>query len=173
MNSVSALRRRTDLTKLQELQVRYSHGLKIIDVFGDPPQKIKLGIRIPTAKNANYPKEKQEVTEVEIHFPEKYPLEGPTVKFLTPIWNPNVYSSGKWCFGDWKPTENLELFVMRLMKVIALDPLIVNPLSAANSDAARWYVELKKMQPPIFPTISLQDLGVEIEKPKLSWKSIK
>ncbi len=174
MNEASALRRKNDLDKLHELQSRLPRALQILGVTGDPPRSIKLRIRIPTARNANYPQEKQEVNEVEIVLPENYPFPpGPIVNFTTPIWNPNVYISGKWCFGDWKITENLELFVARLMKVIALDPTIVNPASPANGEAARWYVRLEGLRPDLFPTVSLTGLTAQAEKPKIVFRSIK
>lgn len=173
MSEVSALRRRSDLAKLRELQSRMPRILEILEVTGNPPRSIKLRIRIPTAKNANYPKEKQEVNEVKIDLPENYPFTGPSVNFTTPIWNPNVYSSGKWCFGDWTITENLELFVTRLMKVIALDPTIVYPASPANTEAAHWYVKLKGRRPELFPTVLLSELMAEVEKAKIAWRPIK
>lgn len=174
MNEVSALRRRTDLAKLRELQSKLPRTLEILEVTGDPPRSIKLRIRIPTAINTKYPQEKQEVNEVEIVLPENYPFRpGPLVNFTTPIWNPNVYQSGRWCYGDWNTMENLELFVVRLMKVIALDPVIVNPDSAANFEAARWYERLKRLQLKLFPTVSLSGLMAEVEKPKITWRSIK
>jgi ubiquitin-protein ligase len=174
VNEASAIRRRTDLEKLRELRARIPGALEILGVTGDPPRSVKLRIRIPTAKNARYPQEKQEVSEVEIVLPESYPLPpGPFVNFTTPIWNPNVYPSGKWCFGEWKITENLELFVTRLIKVIALDPAIINPRSAANSDAARWYIQLQGRQPELFPTVSMLGLMVQIDKPKIAWRPIK
>lgn len=174
MSEASAIRRRTDLEKLRELQARMPQTLEILGVMGDPPRSVKLRIKLPTAKSAGYPQEKQDVNEVEIHLPENYPFPpGPFVSFTTPIWNPNVYPSGKWCFGEWKITENLGLFVIRLMKVIALDPTIINPHSAANGDAARWYLRLHGRHPELFPTVSISGLMVEAEKPKIAWRTIK
>ncbi len=173
MSSTSALRKETDLKKLRELQSRIPKYLEILEVSGNPPKLIRLRIRIATAKNSNYPSEQQEISEVKIELPENYPFQVPVVNFLTPIWNPNVYSSGRWCFGDWKITENLELFVTRLMKVIALDPSIVNPASPANYDAGKWYVQIKNRQSNIFPTVSISNLVAEVEKPKITWKPIK
>jgi ubiquitin-protein ligase len=148
--------------------------LAILGVTGDPARSIKLRIAIPTARNGAYPQERQEISEVDIVLPENYPFPpGPFVTFTTPIWNPNVYPSGKWCFGEWKVTENLELFVMRLMKVIALDPSIVNPHSAANVEAAGWFVRHLSLHPERFPTVSLSELMMVAQKPSIVWRSIK
>jgi len=174
MNKASALRRRTDLAKLHELQAKLPRVLEIIEVTGNPPRSFKLRIRIATAMNANYPQQKQEVNEVEIVLPESYPFPpGPEVRFTTPIWNPNVYPSKKWCFGNWNITETLEFFVERLMKVIALDPTIINEHSPANPEAANWYVLLKGRQPKLFPTVSLAGLMAQNKEPKIAWRPIK
>ncbi len=174
MGDPHAIRKREDLAKIKVLQRKIPGILEIGKVIGDPPRSITLCLRIPTAKNGSYPRERQETNEVEIQLPANYPFPpGPMVQFKTPIWNPNVYPSGKWCFGGWNVTENLELFVVRLMKVIALDPTIINPRSAANGDAARWYLQIQKRQPDLFPTVSVSGLIAEAYKPKISWRNIK
>lgn len=174
INTVSATRRRADVEKLQELQTKMPRVLTILSITGDPARSIKLRINIPTAKNGSYPKERQETSDVEIVLPENYPFPpGPSVDFKTPIWNPNVYKSGKWCFGEWKITENLELFVVRLMKVIALDPTIINPRSAANAEAATWFVNHHRLRPELFPTVEISGLMIAAPQPSISWRSIK
>jgi len=175
INEVSATRRRADLAKLRELQTRMPRALAILGVTGDPVRSIKLRISIPTAKNGAYPQDRQEVHDVEIEFPESYPLStnGPVVKFMTPIWNPNVFPSGQWCYGPWNVTEHLELFVTRLMKVIALDPAIINPGSPANREAANWFVRQHSQHPKLFPTVALSGFMAEAPKPSIGWRSIK
>jgi ubiquitin-protein ligase len=174
MNEASAIRRKSDLDKLRDLQAKLPRALEIVRVTGTPPKLVRLRIRIPTAKNRRFPQDQQDTSEVEIAFSESYPLPpGPLVNFQTPIWNPNVYSSGRWCFGEWKITENLALFVTRLMKVIALDPEIINPRSPANADAANWYVQMRRQQPNLFPTVSLMSLMAEAVPPKIGWRTIK
>ncbi len=174
ISGVSATRRKADIAKLEELQARMPKTLQIIHITGDPARSINLRINIPTVKNSSYPREKQEVNEIQIDLPENYPFPpGPSVNFKTPIWNPNVYKSGKWCFGEWKITENLELFVVRLMKIIALDPTIINPRSAANGDAATWFVKNQTLHPNMFPTVALSYLMSEATRPSIAWRSIK
>lgn len=148
--------------------------LQISRVDGSPPRVVALRIRIPTAKNPNFPADHQDVSDVTIQLPDKYPFPpGPTVVFDTPIWNPNVYESGRWCYGDWKITENLELFVIRLMKVIALDPSIVYPQSPANSAAAAWYQQIIRQRPNLFPTLSVTDAAVAEARHTMTWRTIK
>ena len=173
MNDACAIRKNEDVAKLRALEEEIASILEAVRVLGSPPQIVSFRIKIPTARNAKFPTEQQGVSEVEIQLPERYPFQAPNVVIKTPIWNPNVYASGKWCFGEWKVAENMRLFVIRLMKVIALDPTIVNPQSPANGDAARWYVQILSRTPELFPTVSVQSLMPGIEGPKISWRTIR
>jgi hypothetical protein len=128
---------------------------------------------VPTARNSDYPRELQASSEVLIQLPERYPLDMPFVTFKTPIWNPNVFSSGRWCFGEWKITENLELFVLRLIKAIALDPSIINLKSPANTEAADWYQRKLTAEPGVFPTIPVANLFAETPKKNLIWRELR
>ena len=149
--------------------------LKILQATDDLVMALRLRITIPTAKNQEYPRQVQESSEVSISLPGNYPMQpGPMVTFVSPIWNPNVYASGRWCSGLWQVTENLELFVKRLMRVIALDPAIVNPSSPANVAAAAWYRQMLQRNPRAFPTVSLESLeGPAVPKPSIAWRSIR
>ena len=53
------------------------------------------------------------------------------------------------------------------MKVIALDPGIVDPKSPANRIARDWYVAAKDESPQIFPTIPLGQLVLTTRDPRL------
>jgi hypothetical protein len=95
------------------------------------------------------------------------------VYITTPIWNPNIFTGGKWCYGSWSITEFLDLFVLRLMRVIALDPMIVNTKSPANATATDWYIRLHKRQPYLFPTVDLSSLEVGPSKPTIAWRNVR
>ncbi|KAL3701516.1 hypothetical protein R1sor_019538 [Riccia sorocarpa] len=55
------------------------------------------------------------VFKLEIHVPERYPFEPPSVRFKTPIYHPNIDSGGRICLdilnmppkGAWKPSLNI------------------------------------------------------------------
>lgn len=173
VGDISALRKATDLSKLRELQARMPQTLEILRVEGTPPRLIALRIRIPTAKSPGYPAERQDISDVTIELPDRYPLPpGPTVYFQTPIWNPNVFEHAqRWCYGEWTIAENLELFVIRLMRVIALDPSIVNPQSPANSTARDWFVQLRQKRPELFPTVVVSTLTAP--RPTMTWRDLR
>jgi ubiquitin-protein ligase len=173
ISDVSAARRRADLAKLRELQARLPRAFEITKCVGDPVRSLELRVTIPTAKDDSFPRSKQAVSVVEVQLPESYPFPpGPHVQFKTEIWNPNVFTGGKWCYGEWQITENLELFVMRLLKVVALDPTIVNPASPANREAASWYRRMQST-PGMFPSVDLGSLGSAPTKPAMVWRTVR
>ncbi|XP_047000017.1 ubiquitin-conjugating enzyme E2 T-like isoform X2 [Schistocerca americana] len=73
------------------------------------------------------------VFKLEIQIPEKYPFEPPQVKFLTPIYHPNIDSGGRICLdllkvGKWKATITLSYLLMSIRLLLAepnpSDPLV-------------------------------------------------
>jgi hypothetical protein len=63
------------------------------------------------------------------------------IRFVTaPVFHPNVFSSGKVCVGGFVPSESLGRFALRIGRMIKFEPAYINEHSAANSDAAAWYV---------------------------------
>ena len=69
------------------------------------------------------------------------------------MFHPNVYPSGLVCLGaKWLPSEGMDLFVRRIVRLLAFDPLIVNVHSVANGAALRWYLAARARYPAAFPT---------------------
>ncbi|GJQ14311.1 hypothetical protein GpartN1_g6924.t1 [Galdieria partita] len=78
-----------------------------------------------------------------IQLPSRYPLEPPQVRFMTPVYHPNIDSSGRICFdalnlppkGAWRPCLNISslLVSIRLLLVEA------NPEDALMADIAEEY----------------------------------
>lgn len=136
---------------------------------------IKVRINVPTARDREYPMVVQQSTDVEIELPAKYPFEMPHAKVLTPIWNPNVFIHGNICMGGrWLPTENLDLYVKRIIRIFAFDPLIINTASAAHSEASLWYLAAKDRHPRAFPSIALEKLYKSPKPPeKIVFKEAK
>ncbi|KAH8238504.1 hypothetical protein KR032_007766, partial [Drosophila birchii] len=86
----------------------------------------------------------------ELCFPPDYPFSPPTMCFLTKIWHPNVYKTGKVCisilnaptgnFGEdqaerWNPTQNVRTILLSVISLLN-EPNILSP---ANGIAAFWY----------------------------------
>lgn len=167
-------RKLEDLEKLKALQARQPRLIQILRVTGQPPAEIELNLVLPTARSTAFPAERQAQTRVKIQLPQRYPFEEPLVSIQSTIWNPNVYASGRVCLGSrWTVTENLELLARRIMKIIALDPLIVNVQSPANREAASWYAALLRRQPGLFPTAQVEALLAAPAPRPIAWHNLK
>eukprot|EP00899_Mesostigma_viride_P005292 jgi/Mesvir1/14764/Mv05405-RA.1 len=65
--------------------------------------------------------------KLDIQIPERYPLEPPKVRFLTPLYHPNVDNGGRICLdtlnmppkGAWKPSINLSTLLATLGLLLA------------------------------------------------------
>ncbi|KAL0237836.1 hypothetical protein GEMRC1_012310 [Eukaryota sp. GEM-RC1] len=97
-----------------------------------------------------------------MQFPENYPMEPPTMKFITPMYNPNIYPSGEVCISilhrpgadesdlvmsgelpeeRWSPVQSPLSVVLSVLSML-VDP---NAESPANVDAAVDFRENRKI----------------------------
>ena len=140
---------------------------------GDPPSEITIELRCKTAASREYPAQHVERTEVRIQFPARYPFQEPLAEIQTPIFHPNVFPSGKICFGTkWIPTEGLDLLVKRIGQIVTFDPAVLNEDSPANRDAVGWYRATKTRHPGAFPTDSLPFLDAGRKKATAKWRDL-
>jgi len=91
-------RREEDLCKIKGMIHLYPGRVELLEC-NRIISSIKLRLNIPTARDTNYPEIVQESSEIQIELPQRYPFEEPLAKVNTPIWNPNVFESGKICLG--------------------------------------------------------------------------
>ena len=124
--SFSTLRLTRELVKLKKEQLE---GVKIIDT--NNISKWTAIIKGPP----DTPFEKGEF-EIELRFGNDYPVKPPSVKFITPMFHPNIYKDGKICVdilqGEWSPVQNIRTILVSLRSLL-MDP---NPNSPANREAA-------------------------------------
>jgi Ubiquitin-conjugating enzyme len=153
MSNALSLRRAVDAERLQLLAAR-SNGkiaLEASATAGSPRFVIELAYA--TAANADYPRSKQARTRLVVDLPSRYPFQPPVATITTAIFHPNVFASGVVCLGSkWMPSEGMDLFVLRVARLICFDALLVNPHSAANRDAMSWYVHAQAQRPQAFPS---------------------
>jgi len=160
-----------DVIKIKSLSQSLNNRIEIVKLEGHPPKKIILRLHYPTAPSEKYPQIVQEITEVKIELLSRYPFQEPSAAITTPIFHPNVYTSGKICFGTkWLPTEGLDLLVKRIIQIITFDPIILNEQSPANQKAKTWYNHSIKKHPNSFPTDKFL-LRQDNKKPKMNWKN--
>jgi Ubiquitin-conjugating enzyme len=166
-----ARRRDEDIRRLYALAAQYRGMLDVLEVGGQPPRRVRLRLAIPTARSAVFPVDRQAVSELVVELPEAYPLQEPRLTITTPVFNPNVYASGVVCHGMiWMPTEGLDLLVVRVMRLLALDPAIVNLRSAANGVAAAWYRMVIAQHPRAFPSVAIA-APRRAERPTVAWRA--
>lgn len=87
-----------------------------------------------------------------LSFPPEYPLLPPKMKFLTPMWHPNIYPDGGVCISilhppeddqygyedageRWLPVHGVESILMSVISLLSSDT--PNTDSPANVDAAK------------------------------------
>jgi len=79
-----------------------------------------------------------------IEFTEEYPNKPPTVKFVSKMFHPNVYSDGSLCLdilqNRWSPTYDVSAILTSIQSLLD-EP---NPNSPANSLAAQLYLENRR-----------------------------
>jgi len=94
------------------------------------------------------------VFKIHIEFPHDFPLNPPTITFVSDFWHPNVYKDGKVCISilhppgpdemsgedeseRWLPTRSIATIILSLISIISAP----NFSSPANIDAS---VEMRK-----------------------------
>uniref|UniRef100_A0A8B9YVI5 Ubiquitin-conjugating enzyme E2 T n=1 Tax=Bos mutus grunniens TaxID=30521 RepID=A0A8B9YVI5_BOSMU len=93
---------------------------------------------------ANTPYEKG-VFKLEVHIPERYPFEPPQIRFLTPIYHPNIDSAGRICLdvlklppkGAWRPSLNIATLLTSIQQLMA-EPNPDDPLMADISSEFKY-----------------------------------
>uniref|UniRef100_A0A5K1UGT3 Ubiquitin-conjugating enzyme E2 T n=2 Tax=Macaca TaxID=9539 RepID=A0A5K1UGT3_MACMU len=93
-------------------------------------------LRAQILGGANTPYEKG-VFKLEVIIPERYPFEPPQIRFLTPIYHPNIDSAGRICLdvlklppkGAWRPSLNIAT-VLTSIQLLMSEPNPDDPLMA-------------------------------------------
>jgi hypothetical protein len=146
-------RRDVDIDRVRALAVASAGriGIVTLPVAGRPRFVLDLGY--VTVGSHRYPAERQPSSRVAIDLAPRHPFQPPVTTVLTPIFHPHVFSSGVVCIGSkWLPSEGMDLFVHRVVRLLAFDPLLMNPYSIADGAANAWYQAALHRHPEAFPT---------------------
>lgn len=137
MNNFTTIRLTRELAKLQ------SESDKLDGIQIDKPEDIrKWTARIKGPIDTPY---EEGIFEMILSFDDDYPVKPPSVKFITPMYHPNIYRDGKICVDilqshEWTPAQNVRTILVSIMSLL-MDP---NSSSPANRDAAELYDKDKK-----------------------------
>ena len=86
------------------------------------------------------------VFKLEIFIPARYPFKPPKVRFITPIYHPNVDTGGRICLdilklpphGSWKPCINISS-ILTSLQVLMAEPNPDDPLMPEVADQFRYH----------------------------------
>jgi len=124
------------------------------ETVGDPPTeyKVKLhGKGITRGSSFGGEVEYNDTHEVEIRLGYGYPERPPDIRFLTPIFHPNISSSGyvrlEECGLEWAKEMTLDVVCERLWDLVRAAYVDVG--KDANYSAKRWFAEQKKVSLPV------------------------
>ncbi|XP_052592987.1 ubiquitin-conjugating enzyme E2 T [Peromyscus californicus insignis] len=101
-------------------------------------------LRAQILGGADTPYEKGVFT-LEVIVPERYPFEPPQIRFLTPIYHPNIDSNGRICLdvlklppkGAWRPSLNIAT-VLTSIQLLMAEPNPDDPLMADISSEFKY-----------------------------------
>jgi ubiquitin-protein ligase len=94
---------------------------------------------------------------VEIYLHNQYPQRWPGMKWLTPIWHPNInHVNGTVCIDAawWTASRSLDRLVIMLGEMLQWKNFHDDPTKPPfpwDADAARWSREYRKKFPDAFP----------------------
>jgi hypothetical protein len=154
-----------DLERLRALEVA-SHGkVALVGTAAPGSKRFMVDLGYATAASPAYPLARQTRSRLGIDLPARYPFQAPAATVTTAIFHPNVYPSGLVCLGArWLPSEGMDLFVLRVARLLTFDPQLVNVHSAANRDALSWYLGALRRYPHAFPSDRV-DLELPDDRP--------
>ena len=95
--------------------------------------------------------------QVEIYLHNQYPQRWPGMKWLTPIWHPNInHLNGSVCIDAawWTASRSLDRLVIMLGEMLQWKNFHDDPTKPPfpwDADAARWSREYRKIHPNAFP----------------------
>lgn len=117
--------------------------------------------------------------QVEIYLHSQYPQRWPGMKWLTPIWHPNInHLNGSVCIDAawWSASRSLDRLVIMLGEMVQYKNFHDDPTKAPfpwDMEAARWCRQYRKKHPNFFPLDKrelLRPERVKISKPVIRQK---
>jgi len=117
--------------------------------------------------------------QVEIYLHSHYPQRWPGMKWLTPVWHPNInHANGSVCIDAawWSASRSLDRLVIMLGEMVQYKNFHDDPSKAPfpwDMEAARWSRQYRRTHPNFFPVDNrelLRPERVKISKPRIKAK---
>lgn len=142
-------RLRNDHQRILELVDR-SEFVHVLRTEGSPPEKYLIRFTCKGVEKLS-PSGRpvfRESHDVSIYLHAEYPLKQPQLKWLTPIFHPNIHVTGAVCIGAWWPAKTLDELLLTLGEMVQYKNY--DPKDPMNSKAATWALR-NKAEFPIDP----------------------
>lgn len=154
-------RLKADLERMQELaaQSDFIEFKAVSERRGLPPEryivtyKCKGIINVDRAGNPKFGNRHQ----VEIYLHNQYPQRWPGMKWLTPVWHPNInHLNGTVCVDAawWTASRSLDRLVLMIGEMVQYKNFHDDPTKPPfpwDPEAARWSRDYRKKHPRAFP----------------------
>lgn len=169
----------TDNQKLIQLTQR-SPFVQILETQGNPPNSylIRFTCRGVEHIDSHGQPIYREDHRVQITLGSQYPLEKPSLQWLTPIYHPNISVNGSVCIGNnWASGGRyLDELVVYLMQMVRFDgENLTFTVDAFRRDAYQWALANRRLLPvdnrPMFPT-SIGEIRVRSSNSQVGGLSI-
>jgi ubiquitin-protein ligase len=141
MPNARDLRLQSDYAHLRSLAADSGGTLLIESAKGVPPDHYILVYKCRSIERLEKGRPVyRALNRVEISLPARYPapFAAPRVRMLTPIWHPHVYKNLVVCMGDWKTSEYLDDFALRLGALLQFEKEFFDIRDPANEEAIDW-----------------------------------
>ncbi len=139
-------RLRNDHRAVRDL-VNRSELIHILATDGDPVEKYVIQFTCKGVEKVNssgHPVYREE-HEVSVYLHAEYPLKQPQLKWLTPIFHPNIHVTGAVCIGAWWAAKTLDELLLTLAEMVQYKNF--DPKDPMNSKAAAWALRHKQLFP--------------------------
>ena len=139
-------RLRNDFQKVRELEDR-SEFIRIVRAEGDPPEKYVIRYSVKGVENITGSGSPlyREHHDVSVYLHAEYPLKQPQLKWMTPIFHPNIHVTGAVCIGAWWAAKTLDELLLTLGDMVTYKNY--DPRDPMNSKAASWALRNKNQFP--------------------------
>lgn len=139
-------RLRNDYNKVKAL-VDNSDLIELVRTDGNPPDKyqIRYLCRSVEKVDGKGAPTVSAVHEVSIYLHAEYPIKQPQLKWLTPIFHPNIHNTGAVCIGAWWPAKTLDELILTMGDMLQFKNY--DPKDPMNSKAAAWALRNKHRFP--------------------------